>query len=92
MAQQAKEAWYDAPSKPVTAFKSLDKESATPIEQPSFNMTKEEENSVLFLVGSRMASTGAHGIPNHPACLQHLAPTHLATALHRWRDRGRSGS
>eukprot|EP00057_Strongylocentrotus_purpuratus_P023580 XP_011678054.1 PREDICTED: amiloride-sensitive sodium channel subunit gamma-2 isoform X4 [Strongylocentrotus purpuratus] len=64
MAQQAKEAWYDAPSKPVTAFKSLDKESATPIEQPSFNMSKEEENSVLFLVGNRMASTGAHGIPN----------------------------
>lgn len=64
MAQQTKEAWYDAPSKPVTAFQSLDKESATPIEQPSFNMTKEEENSVLFLVGSRMASTGAHGIPN----------------------------
>lgn len=64
MALQAKEAWYDAPSKPVTAFQSLDKESATPIEQPSFNMSKEEENSVLFLVGSRMASTGAHGIPN----------------------------
>ncbi|XP_041464721.1 amiloride-sensitive sodium channel subunit gamma-like isoform X2 [Lytechinus variegatus] len=64
MEKRGKEAWFDAPSKPVKTFESLDRENAPSMDKTDFKMSKDEENSVLFLVGSRMASTGAHGIPN----------------------------
>ncbi|XP_054756186.2 amiloride-sensitive sodium channel subunit beta-like [Lytechinus pictus] len=64
MEKRGKEAWFDAPSKPVKTFHSFDNENTPSRDKTDFKMSKDEENSVLFLVGSRMASTGAHGIPN----------------------------